>query len=81
MTKQRKKSTRVLDACGVRDPLHQRILLENLPCGETDPQAVLSDATMIQINAPRALMIVQWKGMMLGFRLVEARRREEHDKV
>lgn len=74
MSKKKYPNTEALHAAGVSDPTHREILLGNMPCGETSVAAVLRDDTPFQINGPRAIMICHWKGMLHGFRLLEAAR-------
>lgn len=49
-----------LAKAGVRNETHQMILLERLPFGETVEQ-VLADKTIVQVNAPRALIAHAWQ--------------------
>ena len=64
----------VLHRLMVNDPVHQRILIDSLPCGIKTVHWALSDDTPYQINAPRALMVCHWKGMVRAFQLAEVRR-------
>lgn len=61
---------------GVSEPLHQKILIDALPCGEETAKACFEDGANIQINAPRALMMCFWKGMVTGFALLEKAQKE-----
>lgn len=50
-----------LFAVGVRLPLHQRLLLDRLPCSIESVKEALADKTLVQVNAPRALMVTGWQ--------------------
>jgi len=60
-----------LAECGVRVEKHQKILLGALPCGIRTPKAVCNDSTLVDVNAPRALLVCHWKGMLAAFRYLE----------
>ena len=61
-----------LAGIGVRDPKYQRIVIANLPCGIKTVRKALEDETPWQINAPRAILVCVWKGMVSGFQKAEA---------
>jgi hypothetical protein len=58
---------------GVRKLLHQQILLNRLPCGIETAQEAYEDGTAWQINAPRAILVCCWKGMVSAFQELEKR--------
>lgn len=60
-----------LKRLGVEDPRHRKIILDALPCGIQSVARAYRDGTPWQTNAPRAIMICYWKGMVDGFARVE----------
>jgi hypothetical protein len=60
---------------GISDPLHQEILIDCIPCGIETAGEALRDKTSIEVNAPRALMVVEWKGMAKAFATLEGKLR------
>lgn len=67
------KDKRKMDEMGIKDPFHQSLLMRFLPCGIERFEEALEDCTPVQTNAPRALAIVHWKGMVTILREVERR--------
>jgi len=63
-----------LDKLGIKDALHRRLVIETIPCGEENVEDAWLDKTPVQINAPRAIVICHWKGMVLGFQMIEQER-------
>lgn len=76
MTYTDKLNKETLSKCGVNNPLHQKILLDDLPCGIETAKEVLNDSTLIQVNAPRVLMVCVWKGMVAAFVKLEIQQKE-----
>ncbi len=62
---------RALSKAGVRNATHQRILLDKLPCDILTSKEALADKTAVQVNAPRALLVFFWKGMVHAFAQLE----------
>lgn len=60
---------------GVKEPSHQKILLATLPCGIESAKECLEDSTNVQVNAPRALMVCYWTGMVKAFSLLERKKK------
>ena len=60
-----------LTKIGVAHPTHQGILLGNLPCGIKTAREAFEDGTPWQINAPRAILVCVWKGMVAAFQKLE----------
>lgn len=53
-----------LEALGVTCKALQQILIAELPCGIVLVEDAMNDNTSIQINAPRAMMLVHWNGKL-----------------
>ena len=49
----------------------QKYLMDSIPCGETVIEDVMKDGTSYQVNAPRALMICHYKGLLMGLSLAQ----------
>ena len=64
-----------LSELGVNDKVHQRIIIDKLPCGIRSVERAWEDETSCEINAPRAILVCYWKGMIDGFWAVEEGRR------
>jgi hypothetical protein len=60
-----------LAKAGVKDRLHQKILISEIPCGIETALEALMDCTDVSVNAARALMVYHWKGMVKAFALLE----------
>ncbi len=65
---------------GIKKPIHQRILIDNLPCGIESVEEVMNDKTSCEINAPRALLICHWLGMLRALKLLEVSREKQGRK-
>ena len=63
--------SRYLARLGVRSLRHQEILLDAIPCGIESIKAAWTDATNVEVNSPRTLLVVYWKGMVRAFQLEE----------
>ena len=61
-----------LAKAGVRMTIHRKILLDALPCGIRTAAEALADGTPWQTNAPRAILVCYWKGMVGAFARLEA---------
>jgi len=61
-----------LDKLGVNDYVHREIIIRGLPCGISSVQEAYEDGTPWQINAPRAILVCYWKGMVQAFRELES---------
>ena len=68
-----------LKKIGIKDAIHRRLLISTVPCGEEKVEDAWNDKTPIQINAPRALAICHWKGMVRGFQMAEQARAKVAD--
>lgn len=62
-----------LARAGVRKAVHRAILVERLPCGIPTVEEAIADGTPWQTNAPRAILVCHWKGMLAGFAESEKR--------
>jgi len=67
---------RFLDKIGVRNRLYQSIIIDAIPCGIATVSEAWQDITLWQTNAPRALVVCHWKGMVEAFRRLEKRERD-----
>lgn len=55
-----------LNLIGITNKKLQQIAIETIPCGEKLIENVMNDKTSVVINAPRALIIMNYKGMIAG---------------
>jgi hypothetical protein len=56
---------------GITDPALVAIAVDRIPCAIETVEEAIHDGTSVQINGPRALMIVQYKGMLVGLAVAE----------
>lgn len=65
------KDSHLFDVLGIKVPLHRQIITDALPCGIESVCEAWQDQTPYQVNAPRALMVCHWKGMVTAFSKLE----------
>lgn len=68
---------KVLEKIGITRRDLQVIAKESVPCGMSILEA-LKDKTLWQTNAPRALVVCYWKGLVYGLALSETAGRSRH---
>lgn len=66
MTRAHKGDRAFMKKMGVSRTDFQDVLIKKIPCGIESVKATQADATSVQINAPRALMVLEFKGFFQG---------------
>ncbi len=56
---------------GITDSELQDAAIKTIPCSIDSVEEAFNDRTDVQVNSPRAIMVVQWKGMLGGLRAAQ----------
>jgi len=71
-----KANRRFLDALGIFDPDARDVVIKGLPCGIELASEAYMDQTSMEVNGPRAALILFWKGTLIGLqRLADVQNR------
>ena len=56
---------------GITNLANVQTAIDRIPCGLATVEEAIKDTTNVQSNAPRAIMVVQYKGILLGLAVAE----------
>ena len=69
-----------LQSSGITRPGFQELAVEKLPCGIGSVRDAMDDETPWQTNAPRALMLCWYKGLLYALAAAEVQLNAETEK-
>ncbi len=66
MNKQEKQNRNYLKEMGIDNFDLQNAAIKKIPCGELLVRDAMEDMTDLNVNTPRALMVCEYKGVVIG---------------